>query len=49
MSRNGRRATTNGDTAAVVSGSASLTTAATAGSGVGAYAISPAQGSLRQI
>ena len=36
----------NGDTASVVSGSASLSTAATAGSGVGAYAIAAAQGSL---
>ena len=36
----------NGDTASVVSGSASLTTTATTSSGVGAYAITAAQGSL---
>ena len=36
----------NGDTAGVVSGSASLSTAATSGSGVGSYAITAASGSL---
>ncbi|MDB5911145.1 MAG: hypothetical protein JWP34_5262 [Massilia sp.] len=36
----------NGDTAAVVSGSASLTTTATASSGVGTYTITAAHGSL---
>src|SRR5262249_5457090 len=36
----------NGDTTSVLSGSPSLTTAATAASGVGAYAITAAQGSL---
>jgi hypothetical protein len=36
----------NGDTAAVVSGSASLTTSATSSSGVGSYLITAAQGTL---
>ena len=36
----------NGDTSAVVSGSASLTTTATASSGVGTYTITAAAGSL---
>jgi uncharacterized membrane protein len=36
----------NGDTSGVISGSASLTTAATASSGVGTYTIAAAQGSL---
>src|SRR5207253_2857349 len=36
----------NGDTAAVVSGAAALTTTATASSGVGSYAITASQGSL---